>query len=95
MVNFMELDLETKGELFEITEDLLVLYTEEKVLMHKIPTRRQLLVEMESKIINFISLCAFALGYTEEKITAYFNEMRSVTERMSTEIIDRIEFELQ
>ncbi|QUG90718.1 hypothetical protein GR140_18820 [Pseudomonas putida] len=91
----MELDIETKNNLFEITEDLMVIYAEEKVAKSKIPSYKQMTAEMQSRIIHFIAPCAFALSYSNERIEAYFRFMSKTVEELSDEMMAYIEIEQQ
>lgn len=90
----MELDFDTRLRLAEVAEGLIVMYTEEKILKSKIPSKKQMIVETESIFINFISTCSIACLYTEERMMAYLEFMMSITLENLEDALDNIDFEL-
>lgn len=94
MVTFMELDFDTKSRLTQIAEDLIMIYKEEKIANSKMPSKKQILIETESRFINFISICSTACGYTEERMIVYLEFMMSITLELLEETINYIDYEL-
>jgi hypothetical protein len=88
-----EMTDETLSELFIYTEDLMAIYAEDKILKEKIPTHKQLILEMELSIISFLESCNNILNYSVQKTEAYYNTMVKFMEEMSIEVLSYIEIE--
>jgi len=86
-----EMTNEILTDLFEITEDLMVIYAEEKIMKGKTPTLKQLILEVELSVINFLESCNNIMNYSVQKTEAYYVTMSGFVKKLSVDVLAYIE----
>lgn len=91
----MKLSKRQIDNLNEVTTFLMINYAEEKVIKRKIPSKKQVIRDMEKNCFDFISLSSRLLCYSSETIITYHNTMMMVVNELVDDAIMFIEADQQ